>query len=71
MAHPEQPQVTILPEQCRRLGELAETVSGALGIRQDGSVLYIQAAEFTLSIDASGKTIGTVQYANPNQEQFC
>lgn len=61
----------MLPEQCRRLGELAETVSGALGIRQDGSVLYIQAAEFTLIIDASGKTISSVQHTNPDQEQFC
>lgn len=68
---PERPQVTMLPEQCRRLGELADASSGALGIRQDGSVLYIQAAEFTLIIDANGKTIGTVQSTNPGQESMC
>jgi hypothetical protein len=61
----------MLPEQCRRLGDLADVTRGALGITQDGSVLHIQAAEFTLSIDARGKTIGTIQYIHPNQEQLC
>lgn len=65
----ELPQVTILPKQGRRLGELATLTRGALGIRQDGSVLHIQTAEFALSIDANGKTIGTIQYKN--QERLC
>lgn len=71
MTHPEQPQVEIQPEQGRRLGDLAELTREALRIRQDGSVLHIQATEFTLSIDEGGNTIGTVQYKNPNQGEFC
>ena len=64
MPGPELPQVTILPAQCRRLGELAEVSRKTLNITQDGSVLHISTPHFKLSIDAQGKTIGTVQYTS-------
>jgi hypothetical protein len=64
MPGPELPQVVLLQKQIHRLGELADVSRGALEVTQDGSVLHISALHFKLSIDAQGKTIGTVQYTS-------
>lgn len=59
-------QLTLLPEQFRRLAEISAETGAAIGIAQTGSVIHVNTGREKFDINAHGETI-----VPKEQEQLC
>lgn len=59
-------RVTLLPQQIRRLADLAEESPSAIEVKQKGSTLYFNNGQTRIMVNAAGNDVNP-----PNQESFC